>query len=166
MAGMWNIWKARCRLIFKEELAGFGVRAHTCTNEHNLKNLVDEWRSQNFLVTGTVCDVTSRTDREKLMEEVGVIFEGKLDILVNNVGGSGAKPAIEITAEDYSSSMTVNFEACFHLSQLAYPLLKASGRGNVISISSIAGIGGIPGFAHYGSAKGTSLQIWSSQYTD
>ncbi|KAJ4797529.1 NAD(P)-binding Rossmann-fold superfamily protein [Rhynchospora pubera] len=93
------------------------------------------------------------------MEEVSSIFEGKLDILVNNVGGSGVKPAIEITAEDYSSCMALNFEACFHLSQLAYPLLKASGRGNVVSISSIAGIGSLLGCAHYGSAKGAVIQL-------
>ncbi|KAJ3704146.1 hypothetical protein LUZ61_007851 [Rhynchospora tenuis] len=142
-----------------EELAGFGVRVHTCTNEHNLNDLIDEWRSQNLLVTGTVCDVTSRTDREKLMEEVSSIFEGKLDILVNNVGGGSIKPAIEITAEDYSSCMALNFEACFHLSQLAYPLLKASRRGNVVSISSIGGIRGVPGSAHYGSAKGAVIQL-------
>ncbi|KAJ4768592.1 Tropinone reductase [Rhynchospora pubera] len=142
-----------------EELAGFGVRVHTCTNEHNLNNLIEEWRSQNLLVTGTVCDVTSRTDREKLMEEVSSIFEGKLDILVNNVGGGNIKPAIEITAEDYSSSMALNFDACFHLSQLAYPLLKASGRGNIVSISSIAGIGAIPSAAHYGSAKAAVIQL-------
>ncbi|KAJ1685184.1 hypothetical protein LUZ63_016574 [Rhynchospora breviuscula] len=93
------------------------------------------------------------------MEEVSSIFEGKLDILVNNVGGGSMKPAIEITAEDYSSSMALNFEACFHLSQLAYPLLKLSGRGNIVSISSIAGIGATHGCAHYGSAKGAVIQF-------
>ena len=60
--------------------------------------------------------------------------------------------------------MALNFDSCFHLTQLAYPLLKASGRGNVVNISSIGGVGGISGLAHYASAKGTSaLTIWRIQ---
>jgi Tropinone reductase 1 len=142
-----------------EALAGFGVRVHTCTNEQNLNTLLDEWQRQNLQVTGTVCDVTNHTDREKLMEEVSSIFEGNLNILVNNVGGGSFKPAAEITTEEYRSCMALNFDSCFHLSQLAYPLLKASGRGNVVSISSIAGTGGAPGLAHYASAKGAMIQL-------
>ncbi|KAL9255931.1 Tropinone reductase-like protein [Drosera capensis] len=34
--------------------------------------------------------------------------------------------------------MTTNFESAYHFSQLAHPLLKASGQGNTIFISSIA----------------------------
>jgi tropinone reductase I len=60
--------------------------------------------------------------------------------------------------------MATNFDSCFHLSQLAYPLLKASGRGNVVSISSIAGIGAVPSLALYGSAKGT-FQVIYMRYT-
>ncbi|XP_078169849.1 noroxomaritidine/norcraugsodine reductase-like [Carex rostrata] len=142
-----------------EALAGFGVRVHTCTNEPNLNTLLDEWRTMNLQVTGSVCDVSNHTDREKLMEEVSFIFEGKLNILVNNVGGGDIKPAVEITTEEFYSSMALNFDSCFHLSQLAYPLLKASGRGNVVSISSIAGIGALPGGAVYGSAKGAMIQL-------
>ncbi|KAJ4821321.1 Tropinone reductase [Rhynchospora pubera] len=143
-----------------EELAGFGVRVHTCArNEQDLNNLLDQWRKINLPVTGSVCDVSSRADREKLMEEVSSIFDGKLNILVNNAGGGIMKPAAEITAEEYYSCMATNFDSCFHLSQLAYPLMKASGRGNVVSISGIAGMGGIPGCAHYGSAKGALNQL-------
>jgi tropinone reductase I len=66
-----------------EELAGFGVRVHTCArNEEHLNNFIDQCRMMNLPVTGSVCDVSKRTDRDKLMEEVGLIFEGKLNILV------------------------------------------------------------------------------------
>ncbi|KAF3334969.1 tropinone reductase [Carex littledalei] len=141
-----------------EALAGFGVRVHTCSRQ-DLSTVLDEWQRQNLQVTGSVCDVSNRTDREKLMEQVSSIFEGKLNILVNNVGGGCVKPAVEITTEEYYSSMALNFDSCFHLSQLAHPLLKASGRGNVVSISSMAGIGALPGCAIYGSAKGAMNQL-------
>jgi Tropinone reductase 1 len=45
-------------------------------------------------------------------------------IQVNNAGQLIIKPTVECTAEDYSSLMATNLESCFHLSQLAHPLLR------------------------------------------
>ncbi|GAY35711.1 hypothetical protein CUMW_283300 [Citrus unshiu] len=47
---------------------------------------------------------------------------------VNNAGISIPKEATEFTMEDFSTIMTTNFESAYHLSQLAHPLLKASGN--------------------------------------
>ncbi len=64
------------------------------------------------------------------------------------------KPTLEFTAEDYSSVMSTNLESVFHSCQLAHPLLKASGDGSIVSISSIAGVVGfLPGVV-YGGSKG------------
>jgi len=52
--------------------------------------------------------------------------------------------------------MATNFESAFHLSQLAHPLLKASGRGTIVFISSIAGLVGLPGLSVYAASKGNS----------
>ncbi|KAJ1695010.1 hypothetical protein LUZ63_011708 [Rhynchospora breviuscula] len=146
-----------------EELARFGVVVHTCCrNEEELNAMLNQWKSMNLCVTGSVCDVSNHAQREKLMHEVQSIFNGKLDILVNNAGtgGPGWRPATQITSEEYSSLMATNFESSFHLSQLAHPLLKASGRGNVVFISSIAGTGGFPeGVAVYCCTKGAINQL-------
>lgn len=67
-----------------EELAGFGAIIHTCArDESQLNECISQWQKKGFQVTGSVCDVTSRTDREKLMETVSSMFGGKLDILVS-----------------------------------------------------------------------------------
>lgn len=50
--------------------------------------------------------------------------------------------------------MTTNFESAFHLCQLAHPLLKASGMGSIINISSIAGIVARDKLAIYAATKG------------
>jgi Tropinone reductase 1 len=68
-----------------EELAGFGARVHTCSrNEEELNKCLKEWEDKGFVVTGSVCDASSRVQREKLIEEVGSVFHGKLNILVGN----------------------------------------------------------------------------------
>lgn len=65
------------------ELAGLGAVVHTCSrNEAELNKCLKEWQSRGFVVTGSVCDGTSRPQREKFMEELGSIFNGKLNILV------------------------------------------------------------------------------------
>lgn len=67
-----------------EDLAGFGATVHTCArNETELNQRLQEWKDLGYNVTGTVCDGSLRTAREKLMEEVASLFDGKLNILVS-----------------------------------------------------------------------------------
>ena len=65
---------------------------------------------------------------------------------VNNVAPCTGKPAVDYTAQESFWHISTNPEPSFHFSQLAYPLLEASGAG-IMFISSVAGI--------------VSLQWWS-----
>ncbi|KAK1270914.1 hypothetical protein QJS04_geneDACA007734 [Acorus gramineus] len=67
-----------------EELVGHGALVHTCArNESDLNECLQRWKGLGFSVTGSVCDVSSPVEREKLMERVSSIFHGKLNILVS-----------------------------------------------------------------------------------
>jgi len=50
--------------------------------------------------------------------------------------------------------MGTNFESSYHLCQLAHPLLKASGYGSIVFISSISGFKALPLCSVYASSKG------------
>ncbi|KAE8727689.1 Tropinone reductase-like protein [Hibiscus syriacus] len=95
-----------------EELAGLGARG--------------------FQVKGSVCDVLNQAEREKLINNVSSEFDGKLNILVNNVGNNIVKMVSDYTAEDVSSLASTNFESAYNISILAHPLLKASESGSII----------------------------------
>ncbi|KAK9998708.1 hypothetical protein SO802_018311 [Lithocarpus litseifolius] len=143
-----------------EELAKLGARVHTCSrNEAELIGCLKAWEGKGFVVTGSVCDVSSKAQREKLMESVSSVFNGMLNILVNNVGGSIWKPAIEYTAEEFSTIFGANFEPAYHLSQLAHPLLKASGAGSIVFISSVAGVVSLKNLSVYSATKGAMNQL-------
>ncbi|KAI3508547.1 hypothetical protein L1887_23555 [Cichorium endivia] len=143
-----------------EELAELGAEVHTCSrNESELNQRLQEWSDKGFTVTGSVCDLASRPQREQLIEKVSSLFDGKLNILINNVGTSIVKPTIEYTAEDYAMLMATNFESCYHMSQLAHPLLKASGVGNIVFISSVAGLVHAPVGSIYSATKGAMNQL-------
>ncbi|KAJ0084491.1 hypothetical protein Patl1_31263 [Pistacia atlantica] len=117
-----------------EEFAELGATVYTCARtEDELKECIRGWETKGFKVSGSVCDVSSRSERETLMKEVSSLFNGKLDILINNVGTSIYKPTQEYNAEDFSFIMATNLESVYHLSQLAHPLLKASGAMNQLA---------------------------------
>lgn len=143
-----------------EELAELGASVHTCArNKEELDACLQKWKTKGFQVSGSICDVSSRLQREELMETITSIFHGKLNILVNNVGGSMYKETINYTGEDFTHVMALSFESAYHLSQLAHPMFKASGGGNIVFISSIASFFGVNVGSIYGAAKGAMNQL-------
>uniref|UniRef100_A0A1J3EU00 Tropinone reductase-like protein n=1 Tax=Noccaea caerulescens TaxID=107243 RepID=A0A1J3EU00_NOCCA len=143
-----------------EELAMLGARVHTCArDETQLQERLLEWQAKGLHVTASVCDVSSRAQRQKLIETVSSVFQGKLNILVNNAGTCITKPTTEYTAEDFSFLMATNLESAFHLSQLAHPLLKASGSGSIVLISSVTAVVHVNIGSIYGATKGAMNQL-------
>ncbi|KAG5106480.1 hypothetical protein JHK82_043450 [Glycine max] len=78
---------------------------------------------------------------------------------INNTGTNTPKNLIDYTAEDVTTIMGTNFESSYHLCQLAHPLLKASGYGSIVFISSIAGLKALPLCSIYGPSKGAMNQL-------
>ncbi|CAI0427265.1 unnamed protein product [Linum tenue] len=139
-----------------EELAGDGAAVHTCSRtQADLDRCLQQWHTKGYRVTGSVCDVLHPDQRLSLMESVSSLFDGKLNILVNNSGALLHKKAPEVTCEEFSTIMGTNFDATYHLCQLSYPLLKASTLGSIVNISSISGIVSLPYTSVYGASKGT-----------
>ncbi|XP_043699399.1 tropinone reductase homolog At5g06060-like [Telopea speciosissima] len=143
-----------------EELAGLGAVVHTCSrNEVELNGCLRDWAGKGFQVTGSVCDASSRSQREKLMETVSSVFGGKLNILINNAGMNIRKPTIEYTTEEYSTVMATNLESAYHLCQLAHPLLKSSEMGSIVFISSVCGVVAVGSGTIYAATKGAINQL-------
>ncbi|KAI4383868.1 hypothetical protein MLD38_009663 [Melastoma candidum] len=86
----------------------------------------------------------------------------ELCIPVNNVGRNIRKPAIDFTAEEFSFLMATNFESVFHLCQLAHPLLKASGTGSVVFVSSVSGSVSLKFMSVQAATKGAINQLTRS----
>ncbi|XP_047054103.1 noroxomaritidine/norcraugsodine reductase-like [Lolium rigidum] len=149
-----------------EELAGFGVRVHTCArSDADLRERLRGWDADvddgrlRARVTASACDVSVRADREALMATARTELGGKLDILVNNAGQIMFHPAMESTPDDYARLMAINLESCFHLSQLAHPLLLLAGGGAVVNVSSISGLIAYPQLSVYSATKGAMNQL-------
>jgi Tropinone reductase 1 len=156
-----------CRRAVVEELAALGAAVHTCSrNEAELRDRLAEWEATTAktkgrgVVTGSVCDVSARDQRERLLRDAAERFGGKLNILVNNVGTNFGKPTAEYTAEDYAFLMSTNLESAYHLCQLAYPLLRASGgNASAVLVSSVCGAVAVCTGSVYAMAKAGMNQL-------
>ncbi|KAG5146744.1 hypothetical protein JHK84_032287 [Glycine max] len=63
------------------DLAAFGATVDTCSrNQTELNKCLQEWQGQGFQVTGSVCDVSSPPQREKLIQEVSSTFNAELNV--------------------------------------------------------------------------------------
>lgn len=61
----------------------------------------------------------------------------ELDILVCNASIQSRHPWYEVPRETMLEEMQVNFNATFRMFQLAYPYMKAKGRGRLITVGSV-----------------------------
>ena len=79
---------------------------------------------------------------------------GRLDVLVNNAGIGIATSIIEMTLDDWRRQQAVNLDGVFLGIKHGIPLLRDSGGGSIINLSSVAGIKGSPLLAAYNATKG------------
>jgi NAD(P)-dependent dehydrogenase (short-subunit alcohol dehydrogenase family) len=65
---------------------------------------------------------------------------GRLDILVNNAGINIREPIEEMKAENFDAMLAVNIKGPFLGTKHAIPLLRKSGGGSIINMSSVCGL--------------------------
>lgn len=101
----------------------------------------------------TLCDVAKLADVERLFEDVRKSLGG-LDVLVNNAGIAGPTAKVEdIRVEDWDRCIAVDLNGMFYCTRKAMPMIKRSGGGSVINLSSIAGRLAFPMRTPYAAAK-------------
>ena len=108
-------------------------------------------RAAGATVTAVPGDVTDPAHRAALL----AVCAGRLDLLVNNAGTLGASPLpalADYPADELRAAFEVNVIAPIALTQLALPLLRASG-GAVLNITSDAAVEAYAGWGGYGAAK-------------
>jgi NAD(P)-dependent dehydrogenase (short-subunit alcohol dehydrogenase family) len=79
---------------------------------------------------------------------------GRLDTLVNVVGGTFRAPFVDTTPKGWDALLRANLLHVLHACSLAIPLMRAGGRGgSIINITTIEAQRAAPGFAVYSAAK-------------
>jgi len=117
-----------------------------------LDTAVAELAAKGRDVLGFRADVRDFEAVSAMMEETHRRF-GRLDIVVNNAGGVFACPLETLSPNGWRAMLDTNLTSAFYCSKAALPLLRRSGGGVIINISSVAGDHAHPLRAPYGAAK-------------
>jgi 3-oxoacyl-[acyl-carrier protein] reductase len=97
-------------------------------------------------------DVSKKADIDRLFAETKKAF-GRLDILVNNAGVYEFAPLGQVTEEHFHKQFNLNVLGLILASQKALEYFDAAG-GNIINISSVAGVNPPANASVYGATKG------------
>lgn len=123
--------------------AGQGATVVTCARRP-VEGLPYEFHS---------CDVR---DDESVAALIAAVVErhGRLDVVVNNAGGSPYVPAAEASARFSTKIIELNLMGPLSVSQHANVVMQnQAGGGSIVNISSVSGHRPTPGTAAYGAAK-------------
>ena len=126
-------------------------------SERELKSLRDEILEAEGTLKIQLADVLEATQMEKVINDSIESF-GQIDVLVN-AAGIILNGSIENTPlEDWDKMMNINLRAVFCLMQKCVPYLEKT-KGNVVNVSSVAGIRAFPNVLAYCVSKAAIDQL-------
>ncbi len=138
-------------LAIAKRFAAAGVKVVVCG-----RTVVDTPEGVTFMT----CDVRDADAVRRMVGEIVAGF-GRLDVVVNNAGGSPQADAATASPRFSERVVALNLLAPLYVSQAAHPHLQASG-GAIVNIASVSAIRPSPGTAAYAAAKAGLLALTKS----
>ncbi|HEB88483.1 MAG TPA: glucose 1-dehydrogenase [Deltaproteobacteria bacterium] len=120
-------------LAFAEAGADIVCAART---EADIEDTANEVRARGRRALPVRTDVLETPDLERLVAATLEEF-GRLDLLVNNAGGTGPRAALDTSEAFFERALRMNVTQAFLLSKLCIPeMVKTAGGGAIVNISS------------------------------
>ena len=124
----------------------------------DLDAVADQIRQRGRRAVVCAVDVNDLAAVAQLVDQT-VSELGRLDIVVNNAGGSVSYPFLDTRVEQLEASFHFNVSVPFELSRLAVPHLLAQGGGSILNVGSVAGRKMTRGSLTHGTTKAAVAQL-------
>ena len=132
-----------------KEGANLAVLARTKKDLEDLADEVSKWNIKVSLLVADVGDMQAVNDAvEKAVKELGPI-----DILVNNAGVAKLGKFLDVKPEDVEQMIRVNLLGIYYTTRAVLPSMIERKTGDIINISSTAGLRGSASTAAYSASK-------------
>jgi meso-butanediol dehydrogenase / (S,S)-butanediol dehydrogenase / diacetyl reductase len=133
----------------------------TARTEKDLAALEAEVKKIGGKVKTFTADVTKSADVAACVKGAVDAF-GRIDILVNNAGIGGYRPFLDWTEEDYDRIMATNAKSTWLFAKEVIPHMLKQGGGNIVNLSSVAGLQGYPSEGIYCMSKFAQVALSQS----
>lgn len=90
-------------------------------------------------IVGCECDVTRSGDVQTMVAKAPESF-GRIDILINNVGGAAAGSPVEVTEQVWDSQVDINLKSVFLTCKHVLPCMVARRHGVIVNVASTSGL--------------------------
>jgi 7-alpha-hydroxysteroid dehydrogenase len=137
-------------LALAEQGADVVLTARTEEQLGEVANEVEALGRRAVVVPGDVSDTSMLPG----LVDAAVSELGRLDIVVNNAGGTEPRPFLQTSQRRFEAALHFNVTTAYVLTQAAVPAMLDTGGGSVVNISSSMGRLTARGYAAYGTAKG------------
>jgi NADP-dependent 3-hydroxy acid dehydrogenase YdfG len=124
----------------------------TARREERLSELCDLIESEGGKAVYFAGDAAEERTAQKCVAIAMKQF-GRLDVLINNAGAGNYKNLVDTSAEEYDALMDSNMKSSFLFSRHAAPVMIEQKCGEIVFISSVAGLQGYAGEAVYCASK-------------
>lgn len=152
-----GIGRASCLALAREGATIVG----TARTKADLDSLEKEITALGGKAKSFTCDVTKSADVAATVKQTIDAF-GRIDILVNNAGIGGYRPFLDWTEEDYVKIMDTNAKSTWLFCKEVIPHLLRQGGGNIVNVSSVAGLQGYPNEGIYCMSKFAQVALSQS----
>jgi NAD(P)-dependent dehydrogenase (short-subunit alcohol dehydrogenase family) len=142
-------------IVFAYAAEGARVALTYNSNEAAAEELVRELESKGGRAAAVALDLEDRGSIDKAMETVAARHDG-LDVLVANAvrwPTDAADPLAETDPDVWQNALRANLEGTAATVRAAWPLLRASGSGRIVFVSTGVTRHGMPGASAYAAAK-------------
>jgi len=131
----WGNGRAVC-VRFAEE----GAKIYAVDRDLNaMQETIQRVRDIGGDITAVTCDVT---DSEQIAHMVADCIQSydRIDVLVNNVGGSSAGGPVNLSEENWDKQIAMNLSSVFLTCKWVLPRMVAQGGGAIVNTASTSGI--------------------------
>ena len=131
----WGNGKATATLLARQGASVFLVDINAAAAEETRQIIAGEGSA----CAVHRCDMIIAAEVQEMVQACLARF-GRIDILVNNVGGSAPGDPVSMAEEVWDQQIDMNLKTVFLGCKYVLPVMETQGKGAIVNLSSVAGL--------------------------